>query len=148
MDRFYRKFPSTEQRLIYVHGGPGYIMNRAYVKATIHAYFESVDAVKGLISEDMAQSFNMLYRDIRPQSTLDVVTGRERSHPESPRSMYENPHWLPVVQANIQRRGDGDACCSPTSISFHHMTPRDMRILDYQLFVCPKNHKNESTRKY
>lgn len=137
--RFYEKFTSPHQRFVYVHGGPGYIMNRAYVQATVEAYFESTDAVKGLISEDMAQSFNMLYRDILPRSTFDVVTGRERSHPESPRTMFENPHWLPVVQASIQNTAEGIACCSPTSISYHHMTPHDMRILDYQLFACAKN---------
>jgi len=142
--KFYMKFPSDTQRLIYVHGGPGYIMNRRYVEMTVEAYFESKDAVKGLISEDMAQSFNMLYRDIHPQSTYDPITRRERSHPESPRTMYENPYWLPVVQLWIQNTAAGEGCCSPTSISYHHMTPRDMRTLDYQLFACPKKNNNDN----
>ena len=144
--RFYEKFTSPHDRLVYVHGGPGYIMNRAYVQATVEAYFESAYAVKGLISEDMAQSFNMLYRDVLPRSTFDEVTGRERSHPESPRTMYENPHWLRVVQASIQNTAEGMACCSPTSISYHHMTPRDMQILDYQLFACQQSSRNETSR--
>jgi glycoprotein-N-acetylgalactosamine 3-beta-galactosyltransferase len=137
--RFFLKFPTLTENVVYVHGGPGYLMNRPYVEATVEAYFDSPDAIKGMISEDIAQSVNMMYRNILPRSTMDVKTGKERSHPESPRSMYENPDWLPNVQLNIQNVGNGQDCCSPSSISYHHMTPWEMLVLDYQLYACPKN---------
>jgi glycoprotein-N-acetylgalactosamine 3-beta-galactosyltransferase len=140
-DRFYAKFPDKKQRLVYAHGGPGYVMNSMYVQALIRAYFHSpsVDAVHGRVSEDLANAVTMLYNfNVTPQTTMDLVEQKERSHPESPRTMYDNPKWLPWVQENIQNRGDGPACCSSSSISYHHVNHREMRLLHYQLYQCPE----------
>lgn len=131
-NRFFEKFTSQTQRLVYTHGGPGYLVNRRYMEMVVEAYFESHDAVKGPISEDMAQAFNMLYRHIRPHPTHDTH-GREAFHPEPPRVMHEAPYWLPMMQESIQNVAAG---MSPYSISFHHMKPRDMILLDYQLHNC------------
>jgi len=136
--RLFAKFPDPKQRLVYAHGGPGYIMNRKYAQILTQAYFESPDSVKGRVSEDLANAVTMLYRNITPHSTMDWENGKERSHPESPRTMYNNPKWLPRVQAAIQNRGDGPECCSTTSISYHHVGYREMRLLDYQLYTCPE----------
>lgn len=134
-DRFFVKFPDKNQRLVYAHGGPGYFMNRKYVQILVDAYFHSADAVNGRASEDLANAFTMLYRNIVPHSTIDSQ-GKERSHPESPRTMYLNPKWLPWVQEAIQNRADGPDCCSPTSISYHHVNHLEMKLLDYQLYKC------------
>lgn len=141
-ERFYQKF-SPKETLVYPHGGPGYIMNYKYASTLVNAYFHSDDVVKGRVSEDLANAVTMLYRDIRPHSTIDTFTGRERSHPESPRTMYDNPNWLPFMQENIQHRGDGVECCSPSSISYHHVCDREMRLLHYQLYSCPKRRTGE-----
>ncbi len=135
-DRFFTKFPDRNRRLVYAHGGPGYLMNRKYIQVLVDAYFHSVDAVNGRVSEDLANSFTMLYRNITPHSTIDSQ-GKERSHPESPRTMYSDPKWLPWVQEAIQNRGEGARCCSPTSISYHHVNHLEMKLLEYQLYTCP-----------
>jgi glycoprotein-N-acetylgalactosamine 3-beta-galactosyltransferase len=134
--RFYAKFPNKQELFRYAHGGPGYIMNRNYVQILVKAYFHSVNVIHGRISEDLANAFTMLYRNITPRSTIDAH-GKERSHPESPWTMYANPKWLPWIQENIQNRGDGASCCSPTSISYHHVNHREMKLLDYQIYKCP-----------
>jgi len=136
-DRVWKRF-SKQRPLVYAHGGPGYIMNLAYARALVDAYFHSDDAVKGPISEDMANSFNMMYRNITPTSTLERTgaLALERSHPESPQTMYENPDWLPMAQSKIENTRSGPGCCSPTSISFHHMTPTKMKLVEYQLYQC------------
>lgn len=136
--RLYAKFPKNTT-VVYPHGGPGYVMNRKYAQILTNAYFYSQDVAKGLISEDIGNAVTMMYRDIYPNSTFDVHTGRERSHPESPATMYANPKWLPWVQEKIQHRGTGKKCCSPSSISFHHVNHREMQLLWYQLYTCPSS---------
>jgi glycoprotein-N-acetylgalactosamine 3-beta-galactosyltransferase len=135
--RFFEKF-MTNETLVYSHGGPGYAMNWKYAEILVDAYFHSRDVVKGKLSEDLANAVTMLYRDIRPSSTFDATTGKERSHPESPQTMYDNPPWLPWVQRSIQNLGKGSECCSPTSISYHHVTDHNMRVLEHQLYACPR----------
>jgi hypothetical protein len=136
-ERFLKRFP-LNHTLVYAHGGPGYIMNWKYAQLLTKAYFQSKNVVKGKISEDMANAVTMLYRNITPKSTIDTTNGKERSHPESPQTMYDSPNWLPWVQSNIQNLGKGPNCCSPTSFGFHHVTEHTMRIMDYQLYTCPK----------
>lgn len=155
-ERFYAKFrPGKKERLVYAHGGPGYVMNRAYVHRLVHAYFHAPpgNSVQGRVSEDLANAVTMMYYNsnddtnnnsrvtasnstFTPHSTMDLIENKERSHPESPRTMYSNPKWLPWIQENIQNRGTGSDCCSSTSISYHHVNHREMRLLHYQLYTC------------
>jgi glycoprotein-N-acetylgalactosamine 3-beta-galactosyltransferase len=135
--RFRRKFNMTDT-LVYPHGGPGYIMNWQYVDILVAAFRgDPSEYIRGSISEDIANAVTMLYHDVRPFSTRDSVTGLERSHPESPEVMYENPEWLKKTQINIENTGFAEDCCSPSSISYHHIRPEHMRLLDYQVYECP-----------
>jgi glycoprotein-N-acetylgalactosamine 3-beta-galactosyltransferase len=137
--RRFRKRIDMNETLVYPHGGPGYIMNWQYVDILVDAFRgDPFDRVRGSVSEDIANAVTMLYRGIRPLSTRDNATGLERSHPESPDVMYENPNWLKTTQINIENTGNGPACCSPSSISYHHVRPEHMRLLDYQIYECPK----------
>ena len=123
-------------------------MNRKYVEALVQAYFTSggrdggdVDAVKGEVAEDIANAVTMLYHGIRPRSTFDLDSGRERMHPESPQTMYANPIWLEKMHHGIKGslKGPGEQCCSPNSISYHYVADFQMRLLDYQLYHCPRD---------
>ena len=135
--RFYAKIPEAET-LRFSHGGPGYFMNWKYVESLVNAYFHTPDAVHGEVAEDIANAMTMRYHDVRQRGTVDVETGRERMHPESPQTMYTNPLWLGKMHHGIKESlGDGIECCSPTSISFHYVSDVQMRILDYQLYQCP-----------
>jgi hypothetical protein len=131
--RFYQKF-SVNDTVTYPHGGPGYVMNWKYVERLVQ---ESTgkSVVRGAISEDLANAVTMKYHDIFPQPSLDK-SGRQLFHPEAPQVMYENPSWLARVQLGIETV-QGDGCCSPFSVSYHHMQPSAMRLLEYQLYECP-----------
>lgn len=138
--RFYAKLGDS-QTLRYCHGGPGYFMNRKYVQLLVDVYFNATgDSLKGEIAEDMGSAATMLYHDVRPKSTYDFDTGRERMHPESPQTMFKNPDWLLQSHHGIksQLKGAGEVCCSPTSISYHYISGYQMRLLEHQLYVCPK----------
>jgi glycoprotein-N-acetylgalactosamine 3-beta-galactosyltransferase len=137
--RFYSKLGES-QTLRFSHGGPGYVMNRKYAETLVQAYFNaSGNAVKGEIAEDIANAATMLYHGIQPESTFDLDTGRERMHPESPQTMYANPIWLDRMHHGMRGsvKGEGEQCCSPTSISYHYVPDFQMRLLDYQLYHCP-----------
>ena len=114
-------------------------MNQRYIEVLVEAYFRTKDVAKGMISEDIGNAVTMMYRGVLPNSTIDRETGRERSHPESPMTMFSNPRWLPWVQEKIQNRGSGADCCSPTSVSFHHVNHRDMKLFWHQLYKCPRH---------
>jgi glycoprotein-N-acetylgalactosamine 3-beta-galactosyltransferase len=134
--RFSAKFPNQNQTLEYMHGGPGYILNWPMMDIVWKAY-NSPDRLRGKLPEDISLAATLLYHNVTPTSTHDPVTGLERSHPEPPSVMYENPKWLVQEQLNIQRTGTGEACCSTSSVSYHHMTPDDMRSMHFQLYQCP-----------
>jgi glycoprotein-N-acetylgalactosamine 3-beta-galactosyltransferase len=143
--RFRAKFPNPNQTLDYVHGGPGYILNWSMMDIVWEAY-NGPDRLRGKLPEDISLAATLLYHNVTPTSTHDPVTGLERFHPEPPWVMYENPKWLVQEQLNIQRTGTGEACCSTNSISYHHMTPDDMRLMHYQLYQCPTT--TTSTRSH
>lgn len=136
--RFFEKFQPSDT-LVYAHGGPGYVMNWKYVDLLVQVYEENENVVKGRLSEDLANAATMMYHNVVPKSTFDVTTQRERSHPEPPMTMYDNPEWLPWMQKGAEHFGDGPHCCSPTSISYHHVKPHLMRMMEYQLYECPRS---------
>eukprot|EP00934_Nitzschia_sp_Nitz4_P004801 Nitzschia sp. Nitz4//scaffold115_size69933//63862//65019//NITZ4_006012-RA/size69933-processed-gene-0.75-mRNA-1//-1//CDS//3329533529//4791//frame0 len=140
-DGLYGKL-GDEPTLRFSHGGPGYIMNWKYLETLVHAYFDSPhDAVHGPLAEDIASALTMLYHNVTPESTGDAVIGRERMHPESPQTMFENPIWLAKMHHGIapSLTGSKEDCCSPTSISFHYVADVQMRLLHYQLYNCPRS---------
>lgn len=139
--RFYHKL-GKQDTLRFAHGGPGYIMTKAYVKRFVDTYFNQTadDTLHGEIAEDMGSAATMLYQGIKAKGTVDITTGRERMHPEPPQIMYENPDWLKKAHRGIERqlKGKGELCCSPYSISYHYVTEYQMRLLDYQLYNCTR----------
>ncbi len=74
-------------------------MNWEYVKTFLtQASFSSQQdvVVKGKISKDVANAVTVLYHGNvtpPPQSTFHLEANKERSHPESPQTMYDNPQW-------------------------------------------------------
>ena len=141
--KFYNKFVNTtgsiDQPVIYPHGGAGYVMNNEYMKqfATI---LKSDNTLRGIPPEDLAHGAVMKYHNIVPQYSRDDL-GLERFHPEPPMYMYESSiskigHMVGTL--NIDNDGpiyNGKNCCSPYTISFHHVTSQDMIDMD-QILYC------------
>jgi glycoprotein-N-acetylgalactosamine 3-beta-galactosyltransferase len=134
---FYQRV-NPQETLLYHSGGAGYVMNKPYLQLLLKT-LRSPDTLRGFPDEDMAVSINMWYQGVRPQPTRDDQ-GRERFHPESPDSMYhlynETSAWLFDFHKTIGGINHGPQCCSPSSISFHHIQPMMMRIIEYQLYHC------------
>ena len=124
--------------VVYPHGGPGYFMNWMYIDVLVDAFLgEPKNRIRGRVSEDIANAMTMLYRGITPHSTRDPSTNLERSHPEIPEIMYDNPKSLKQAQVNIENTGYGLKCCSPSSISYHHVRPEHMKLINFQIYECP-----------
>jgi glycoprotein-N-acetylgalactosamine 3-beta-galactosyltransferase len=144
-ERFYKHFSyHLGRRLIYPSGGAGYVMNRHYLEKLVQT-LTSNDTLRGIPDEDMALAINMMYHGIGVQSTRDAH-GKERFHPESPSRMYNLPatnaskiyDWLVDNHKEIGGIQFGNDCCSPYSISFHHVPPMIQRYMNYKLYSCPK----------
>jgi glycoprotein-N-acetylgalactosamine 3-beta-galactosyltransferase len=135
--QFYQRV-NPRETLLYHSGGAGYVMNKPYLELLLKTLRSSA-TLRGIPDEDMAVSINMWYQGVRPQPTRDDQ-GRERFHPESPDSMYhlynETSEWLFDFHKTIGGINHGPQCCSPSSISFHHIQPMMMRMMDYQLYHC------------
>ena len=124
--------------VVYPHGGPGYFMNWMYIDVLVDAFLgDPKNRIRGRVSEDIANAMTMLYRGITPHSTRDPSTNLERSHPEIPEIMYDNPRSLMQAQVNIENTGYGLKCCSPSSISYHHVRPEHMKLINFQIYECP-----------
>jgi glycoprotein-N-acetylgalactosamine 3-beta-galactosyltransferase len=157
--KLYQKF-DTNMPMSYAHGGPGYVMNWKYVDRLIQVIQGDNElkgnVVRGKVGEDTANAVTMLLQyNVRPLSTGEddpkrkrSGVGVERSHPEPPHVMFENPTWLKEKQEHIDNTGNGTDCCAPDSISYHHLTPEDMRLLDYQLYKCPQRKRQQQQQQH
>ena len=148
---FGRRFLQRVNRsdtLKYHSGGAAYVMNKEYLRILLNT-FQSADTLRGIPDEDTAIGINMLYQGIHPQPTRDKQ-GRERFHPEPPDSMYHlyngTSKWLYDFHKLIGGIDYGPQCCSPTSISFHHIKPLIMRVMDYQLYKCRDERRERQQR--
>jgi glycoprotein-N-acetylgalactosamine 3-beta-galactosyltransferase len=132
--RFRQRIPD-HSTVVYTHGGPGYVMNRAYFELLTKA-LQSNDTVVGDPPEDMAHAAIMLYQGVLPQEDSLDDQGREYFHPESPDFMFRKPtSWLDEFSAD-QPMKEGLDCCAPYSISFHHISK--MKRLEKILYECPR----------
>jgi glycoprotein-N-acetylgalactosamine 3-beta-galactosyltransferase len=131
--RFRERIPDGT-KVIYAHGGPGYVMNRKYFELLANTLQSEDTVVGGDPPEDMAQAMTMLYQGVTPQDARDEQ-GRERFHPESPKFMFQCPtSWIQGFSLDAMKAGLD--CCSPYSISFHHFTK--VKRLETILYQCPR----------
>lgn len=136
--RFAERIPG-DTKIVYPHGGPGYIMNWEYLKRLNQAMHSNDTFVKGRQPEDMAQGTVMLYQGLYPTNTLDE-RGRDYQHWDAPSITLRN-HEIPDPQTDTRPYGPrthmrGFDCCAPYSISFHHVIR--LKNLQQMLYDCPK----------
>jgi glycoprotein-N-acetylgalactosamine 3-beta-galactosyltransferase len=138
--RFYTKFINKSAPVVYPHGGAGYVMNMAYVKAFMQA-MSSPDTFVGMPPEDLAHGAVMAYHNIGIQNSADDLN-RERFHPEPPNFMYSTS--LDALEKLVGALLDtehavqnGTECCATHSISFHHVATRTMLYYDLMWYTCP-----------
>lgn len=114
----------------YLAGGSGYIMNSAYLRKLIVA-LESNLTLYGEVPEDMAHGATMLAHGIEPSNSRDKAGG-EYFIPEPP-ALWNVRHQARIrtgVVASNQR------CCAHYTVSFHHIAPWMMQHLYDQFYRC------------
>ncbi len=86
----------------------------------------------------MAMGMVMWYRGIVPQPSRDLQ-GQELFHPEIPSKMYDLPSSVDYLVdyhsqvGGVQSGLDGS---STKSISFHHVSEKQLRHYHHQLYHC------------
>ena len=147
LQKLIQRHPNHTNPFVFVGGGAGYVMNRAYLFALVQNFDHQSDTTpttKRKCPEDVCQSATALYSNIVPQSSRDV-SGRERFHFSNPLVMYDLQNQYPNKKSWVYRYHDqlggistGLECCSSDSISFHFMTRFKgyMQYVDQQLYAC------------
>jgi glycoprotein-N-acetylgalactosamine 3-beta-galactosyltransferase len=119
---------TSHNKFHYTMGGAGYVMNQKYMET----FYESMDEQFCLSSEqemtfpeDVGINFCMGNLGILPYNTRDEL-GRERFHLRSPEALFnvdgtDKSAWLYKVHRDVGGIQGGNDCCSPASITFHHV---------------------------
>lgn len=118
----------SHNKFHYTMGGAGYVMNQKYMEK----FYESMDEHFCLSSEqemtfpeDVGINFCMGNIGVYPYNTRDEL-GRERFHLRSPEALFnvdgnDKSAWLYKVHRDVGGIKGGADCCSPASITFHHV---------------------------
>lgn len=119
---------TSQNKFHYTMGGAGYVMNQKYMEQ----FYDSMDEHFCLSSEqemtfpeDVGINFCMGNIGVYPYNTRDEV-GRERFHLRSPAALFDvdgtdKSAWLYKVHRDVGGIKGGAHCCSPASITFHHV---------------------------
>ena len=125
VDEFLKK---SGNKFHYTMGGAGYVMNREYMKtfySSMDEYFCLSSEEEMTFPEDVGINFCMGNLGVYPHNTRDEL-GRERFHLRSPEALYnvdgsDKSSWLAKVHRDVGGIKGGLDCCSPASVTFHHV---------------------------
>lgn len=127
---FLTKVRKKSDKVNYLAGGSGYIMNRIYLRKLLQA-LESNLTLHGEVPEDMAQGATMLAHGISPGDSRDSL-GREHFIPEPP-SLWHVRHQARIRSGIVPANRE---CCARYAVSFHHISPVLMHHLYDQFYRC------------
>lgn len=127
---FLSQVRNQRDKVDYLAGGSGYIMNREYLRRLVLA-MESNLTLYGEVPEDMAHGATMLAHGIEPFDSRDMA-GRQHFIPESP-ALWNVRHQAHIRSGAIAPNRN---CCARYAISFHHIQPWMMQYLYDQFYLC------------
>jgi glycoprotein-N-acetylgalactosamine 3-beta-galactosyltransferase len=125
----------TNAFAVFNSGGSGYVLNRVAV-ATLSDLISPHSSLpspcltdKSSSMEDLLVGRCLYEAGIRPLSSTSEVDGRETFHPLSPDHMaaIDPPEWFQRMAVSY---GSGLDCCSRESVSFHYLSPSQIRCID------------------
>ncbi len=119
---------TSQNKFHYTMGGAGYVMNRKYMEKfykVMDEHFCLSSEEEMTFPEDVGINFCMGNIGVYPYNTRDEF-GRERFHLRSPEALYnvdgnDKSAWLYKVHRDVGGIKGGADCCSPASITFHHV---------------------------
>ncbi|XP_052250389.1 glycoprotein-N-acetylgalactosamine 3-beta-galactosyltransferase 1-like [Dreissena polymorpha] len=116
----------------YMSGGAGYVISSRALHDLVTTGFQSDACAKDGPNEDVDIGKCLEVSGVPIRSSLDL-DGKEMFHPESIyKHLKDTGSWLQEYAWN--QHITGKDCCSPYSVSFHKVQPRDMYIIDYLLY--------------
>lgn len=127
---FLSRVRNESDKVDYLAGGSGYIMNKAYLRKLIVA-LESNLTLYGEVPEDMAQGATMLAHGIQPGNSRDKA-GREYFIPESP-ALWNVRHQARIRAGVV---APNRHCCAHYTVAFHHIDPWMMQYMYDQFYLC------------
>lgn len=136
---------TSHNKFQYTMGGAGYVMNQKYMEK----FYDSMDEHFCLSSEkemtfpeDVGINFCMGNIGVYPYNTRDEL-GRERFHLRSPEALFnvdetDKSTWLHKVHRDVGGIKGGNDCCSPVSITFHHVKGQGGALYDFERMIYCK----------
>lgn len=119
---------TSHNKFHYTMGGAGYVMNQKYMEKlykVMDEHFCLSTEKEMTFPEDVGINFCMGNIGVYPYNTRDEL-GRERFHLKSPEALFnvdgnDKSAWLYKVHRDVGGIKGGVDCCSPASITFHHV---------------------------
>lgn len=119
---------TSHNKFHYTMGGAGYVMNHKYMEKfydVMDKHFCLSSEKEMTFPEDVGINFCMGNIGVYPYNTRDEL-GRERFHLRSPEALFnvdgtDKSAWLYKVHRDVGGIKGGVDCCSPASITFHHV---------------------------
>ena len=115
---------------VFHSGGGGYVLSREAVKRFYQAHQKpNTTCAKDGGGEDVEIAKCLRTAGVYPGKSIDKYN-RERFHALSFSSHFIGPipNWVYAKSENKPLRGSN--CCSSTTISFHHVTPEHLYLID------------------
>ncbi|KAL7499818.1 hypothetical protein ACHAWT_010244 [Skeletonema menzelii] len=140
---------TSHNKFHYTMGGAGYVMNQKYMEK----FYDSMDEHFCLSSEqemtfpeDVGINFCMGNIGVYPYNTRDEL-GRERFHLRTPEALFnvdgtDESAWLYKVHRDVGGIKGGADCCSPASITFHHVKGQGA-LYDFERMIYCNQRKSE-----
>ena len=140
---------TSHNKFHYTMGGAGYVMNQKYMEK----FYDSMDEHFCLSSEqemtfpeDVGINFCMGNIGVYPYNTRDEL-GRERFHLRTPEALFnvdgtDESAWLYKVHRDVGGIKGGADCCSPASITFHHVKSQGA-LYDFERMIYCNERKSE-----
>ncbi|XP_036338273.1 glycoprotein-N-acetylgalactosamine 3-beta-galactosyltransferase 1-like [Rhagoletis pomonella] len=119
----------------YMSGGAGYVLSRAALRRFAEVASSNNSACSQTqLSEDKEMGICLQNAGVVAGDARDEL-GAERFHPLAPIHLIpvDTSEWYPLYL--FYKRDKHLQCCSPSSISFHYIKPKEFYVLDYLLYV-------------
>jgi glycoprotein-N-acetylgalactosamine 3-beta-galactosyltransferase len=137
---FYFGYVARTPDRFYPSGGAGYVLSRQALKQFAEEILFKPEK-RQLCRTDQAEDINLAYCLARVGVFVSNARDdqqRERFHP-----MTFEQHFMGKFTRWIERNAQfpqekGERCCSPLTISFHSLSPDDLRMMEFLLYHLQK----------
>ena len=133
---FYYGYVARTPDRFYASGGAGYVLSQEALKQFAEKVLLRPEQ-RALCERDEAEDVNIAY--CLAQAGIFVTNGRDDQQRERFHPMTFEQHYLGNFTRWIEKNAQfpqekGDRCCSPSTISFHSLSPDQIRMMEFLLY--------------